>query len=296
VAYVRVQQTSSVVLTHTFEVDEVGTDASGPVTWALFHADGTAVTPGGTGTAASAGAGTGRYTMTFNAPPAPDLYTLAWTGTFGGVPVTAIDTVETVGGYMFGIAEARAALAATMGGNNAAKYPTSLLVDKRMVVEQEAEDIAGGSIGCFAFVPRFARVQVPGNNTTELGVPHLPIRKLRSVSIFGNQFSAAQLADVKFGEAGVLSYLGGWIWGFGARNITIEYEFGTDSPPLYVRDAGIRRLQQVCSAPSAMIPTNAIQWTTQEGGIYRLASPGVQSTGYLDIDAAYQRAGYSGPF
>jgi hypothetical protein len=45
-----------------------------------------------------------------------------------------------------------------------------------------------------------------------------------------------------------------------------------------------------------MIPTNAIQWTTQEGGIYRLASPGVQSTGYLDIDAAYQRAGYSGPF
>jgi hypothetical protein len=293
-AEVRVLQTSSVLLTHTFESDEAPTDASGPVTWQLYHADGTVVTgPNGSGTAGHPGA-PGFYTMTLVAPAAPDAWTLVWTGTFGGVPVSSVDVVDIVGGYIFGIAEAREALKATMG--NKSTYTTAMLVDKRIVVEQEAEDIAGGGVANFAFVPRFARVSLAGNDSTELGCPHLPIRKLRSVSMFGTPFSAGQLATVSFGEAGVLSYLGGCLWGFGARNIIVEYEYGMDSPPLYVRDAAIRRLRQLASENSSMIPGNAIQWTTQDGGVYRLASPGVQSTGYLDIDAAYQRAGYSGPF
>lgn len=294
-AEVRVLASSSVTMTHTFEVDEVPTDAAGPVTWQLYHADGTVVAgPNGSGTAAHPGPA-GVYTMQLVTPSAPDAWTLTWTGTFGGVPVTTPpDVIDIVGGFMFGIGEARNALRATMA--NKSTYPTSLLVDARIAVEQEAEDIAG-----VGFVPRFARVALVGNNTAEIIAPHLPIRRVRSVTVSGVQFNASQLAQVQGTIAGVLFYPGGWIYGagwlgpVGGRNIVVEYEYGLDSPPLYVRNMGIKRLRQVIADNSSTIPTNAVQWTTQDGGVYRLSSPGVNSTGYLDIDAAYQRAGYMGP-
>jgi len=297
VAEVRVLQTSNVTLTHTFEVDEVATDAAGPVTWALFHADGTAVTPGGTGTASHDGPGL--YSMAFQAPAAPDAWTLAWTGSFGGVAVTVTDVIDTVGAFMFGIGEARRALGGPTGMPGLAdknKYPTSLLVDQRIAVEQEAEDIA--NVG---FVPRFARVTLVGNNTAEILCPFMPIRKVRSISVAGVVFNAGQLAQVQGTEAGVLFYPGGWIQGsgwlgpYGGRNIIAEIEYGMDRPPAYVRDAAITRLRQRIGANQSLMPGNAIQWTTQDGGVYRLASPSGVSTGYLDIDAAYIRAGYPGP-
>lgn len=285
-AEVQVLTTTKVTMSHTFVVDLAPTDAdSGDVTWQLYHADGTAVAgPGGSGIAVHPGA-PGLYTMALQAPSAPDAWTLTWTGLFGGATVTVTDVIDIVGGHVFDLATAIDRL-----GLAPSKYTLARLADTRIAVEREAEDIAGR-----AFVPRFARVELAGNNSMELPAPHLPIRKVRSVSVFGTQFSADQLAAVKAGEAGVLFYPGGWIWGFGSRNIVVEYEFGMESPPLYVRNAAIRRFGQVLSDNSRMIPGNAIQWTTQDGGVYRLSAPGVASTGDLDIDGAYLRAGYDGP-
>lgn len=287
---------STVTLTHVFEVDEVPTDATGPVTWQLYHADGTVVTgPNGSGTAAHPNPGSGTYTMPLVTPAVPDAWTLRWTGTFGGVAVTSPpDVIEIVGAFMFGISEARTQLRATMA--NKSVYPTQLLVDGRITVTQEAEDIAG-----VGFIPRFARVALVGNNTAELIAPHLPIRNIRSVTVSGVPFNAGQLAQVQGTLAGVLFYPGGWIYGagwlgpVGGRNIVVEYEYGFDLPSQPVRNMAIKRLRQIVTDTTSMMPGNAVQWTTQDGGVYRLAPPDTASTGQLDIDSVYQRAGYQGP-
>lgn len=282
-AEVRVLQTTKVTMTHTFVVDETPTDAAGDVTWITKRLDGTTVD---SGTADHPGPD-GKYTLPLQAAAAPDAWTLDWTGTFGGAPVTVRDIVDIVGGYMFGIAEARSA---HMTLRNTNLFPTAKLVDQRTRVEMEAEGIAGR-----AFVPRFTRVALAGNGTCEIAAPHLPIRAVRAVSVWGTPFTEDQLANVYAGDAGVLYYPGGWAHGRGSRNIVVEYEYGLDSPPFYVRDAGITRLRQLLSENTSAIPSNATSWTTQDGGVFRLTTAGVRSTGYADIDAAYLRDGYDGP-
>lgn len=278
---VRVQRTAQIQLTHRFEVDELLTDAGGAVSVETRRLDGTLVD-----SAVAGHLGQGVYSYTPPAQAQLDCLPVDWSGSFGGVTVVARDYVEIVGGFYFGIGEARSAHA---GLKDANKYPLALLQEKRTTVECEADLISGR-----AFVPRFRRVQLDGTGGCDLATPDLDLRVLRAATIWGTAMTAGQLGQVKALSSGVLSWWGGY-WPVGRGNIIVEYEYGADFVPPTVHDMAILRMRSVVATTQSAIPDRATSYTVVDGGVYRLSTPGAYSTGIPDVDAAYLRQSYDGP-
>lgn len=267
---VRVLRTAQVVVSHTFQVDETPTDATGSVTYTVNRLDGTVVASGTAGHPGPPGV----YQATVPAQASVDVLTLSWTGTVGGAAVTATDTVEVVGGFLFGLAEARAMPPAL----DATRYPTATLARKRIAVEQEAEEICGQ-----AFVPRFARAVVDGTGASSVRLPHVGVRALRAVSVSG---SVVSLSGLYFTASGVLS---GRSWTYGSRNVVVEYEHGWDQPPEDLKDAAMLRLRSRLSMGDSGVPQRALSFSVADGGVYRLSTPSAKRTGIPDVDGVYER-------
>jgi hypothetical protein len=279
---VRILRTAQVTLSHTFFVDETATDASGPVTYAFKRLDGTSVA---SGTAAHPGS-PGVYTAVLPGQAELDTITLDWTGTIGGAAVTVRDFVEIVGGFLFGLAEARAMRPPL----SATTYPAATLAARRIEVEQECEAICRK-----AFVPRFARYLLDGSGTDELVLPDMQVRAVRSAKVAvraGGTFialSVDQVAAVAPDASGVLVRDDGDVWPRGRKNVLVEYEHGLDYPPEEVRTAAMLRLRSRLGMGNTGVPDRAISFTVAEGGVYRLSTPGKDRTGVPDVDAAYLR-------
>lgn len=272
----RVLTSAQVTISHTFYVDETPTDAAGSVTVTVKRLDGTTVA-----TAAAAHPGAmGVYTYALPAQANVDTLTVDWTGTVAGAAVTARDHVEVVGGYLFGLAEARALPPAL----DATAYPTATLAAARTLVEQKAERIAGR-----AFVPRFARREVSVRNGVAV-LPNIDVRAIRSVRI-GSGNPTAPLtyeAYTTYGwEGGPRGML---VTGFNdyAVSAIVEYEHGMDYPPEDVRRAAMHHLRAELSSGNNGIPARATSFTVTDGGVYRLATPGERATGIPEVDAVYQ--------
>lgn len=276
----RVLRTAQVTHTHTFYVDGVATDASGPVTVVLARLDGTSVD---TDTATSLGGGSYSYTQPAQADL--DMLTLDWSGTVAGAAVTVRDYIEIVGEHLFGLDEARTTLRLNTNPTNT--YSVAALADGRIAVEFEFERICRQ-----AFVPRFARQILSGNNTARLPIPqdlpHRAIRAVRAVTVAGTAWSAPDVAAVTWSDSGVFYRPGGALWPAAYRNIVIEYEHGLDLPPQDVRDIGIIRLRYKLAQPTSALPDRAISYTTPEGGTYRQSIPGKQRTGIPDVDGVLE--------
>lgn len=274
-------------LSHTFRVGETATDADGTVTVTVKRLDGTVVT---SGTASSAG--TGLYTFPLTGQAQVDALTADWAATVAGAARTERDVVEVVGGFYFGLAEARDR---HRGLADKAKYPTEKLAAARVEVEQECDTITGQ-----AWVPRFARFLLDGSGTDELVVPDMELRTVRAASVAdraGGAFTALsvdQLAAVAALPAGILARDDGSVWPAGRRNILVEYEHGADQPLEEIGTAGMDRLQSKVHQPSSNIPARALSYTIAQGGVYRLSTPGAMRTGIPDIDAVYERQPYHG--
>jgi hypothetical protein len=276
VALVRVLRTAAVALSHVFYVDEDPTSATTGVTVAVTRLDGTPVSSG----PATPG-GPGVYTYTVPGQANLDTLVVTWTATsIGGAVVTATDTIEIVGGYLFGIAEARNQPPPL----NATTYPTATLAAKRLEVEQECERICRQ-----AFVPRFHRETLSGTGTDRLGLKHMMLRRLRSVTVAGGAWSNPDLTAVPAAENGIARRPAGAVWPEGVGNIVVEYEHGWDSPPEEMRMAGMQRLRSRLSLTSSGVPDRAVSWQAGEGGTYRISLPGKQSTGVAEVDAVYER-------
>jgi hypothetical protein len=273
---IRILVTTEVTLTHTFYVDEVPTDASGAVTATLKRLDGTTVT---SGTATHPGP-TGVYMFAVPEQATVDTLTLDWSGTLAGAVVSVRDHVEVVGGFLFGLAEARAA---HPGIANTTAYPSSLLAEKRLEVEQECERICR-----LAFVPRFARVTLSGDGTDWLPTPDSELRVLRAVSVDGTAWSAPDVAAVNVLKYGALKRPIGAVWPVGDSNIIVEYEHGFDYPPSDLTEAAILRLRSRIAMPLSGIPDRATSFTVTEGGTFRLSVPNRDRTGIPDVDAVYE--------
>lgn len=279
---IRVLKTAAATVARTMYVDETATDFAAPPTYTVKRLDGTSLF---TGTATDV-AGTGNYSIalpggpTFPASASWQLDTLvvAWTGSIGGATVTVSDTVEVVGGFFFGLAEVRAELALS-----AVTYPTATLAAKRVDVEQECERICRR-----AFVPRFARETLSGNDSERLAVKWGDLRVLRAVSVAGVAWSAGDVAAVGLSEHGVLTRPGGALWPLGRGNVVVEYEYGLDAPPEPVRVAAMLRLRSAVGRTKSGVPDRAASFTSGEGGTYRLTLPSADATGIPDVDAAYQ--------
>ncbi len=289
-SWYRILRSAQVTLSQRFTVDEVPTDATGPVTVDVKRLDGTTVT---SGTATHPGE-LGLYTFAPPAQPLVDIQTVDWTGTFGGVPIVIRDIAEIVGGFVFDLGTAR-----TRYKLPVAKYSVAHLSTRRTQVEQECEaicfGIAGGRLPSprAAWVPRFARVTVSGRGTRELLAPHLMVRTIRAVQVAGIAWSQLDVSAVTVSSSGVLTRLFNSPWPVGAQNITLEYEYGMDLPPTEISEAAMYRLRSLLSAADTIIDERAISYNIADGGVYRLSTPSAKRTGVPSIDAVYERNGLS---
>lgn len=270
---VRVLATTGVTLTHVFFVDEVATAPTGTLTAVVKRLDGTSI-------AGSPFTYTVTGTNCSFALPGQDLVdslTLDWNGTVGGEPVTVRDYVEIVGGFLFGLADARSQLHLDVN-----TYPTALLAETRTAIEQEFETICRQ-----AFVPRFAREVLSGYDRAQLGLKNQMIRNIRAVSIGGTAMSAPDVALLGFEDHGVIKRDA--LWPAGQNNIVVEIEHGMDYPPHEVSSAGILRMRSRLGMTSSAIPDRAISFTVAEGGVYRLSTPSKQRTGSPEVDGVLER-------
>ncbi len=277
----RVQQTTKVTVSHTFRVDGQLTDAAGAVTATVKRLDGTAVVGAGSVNHDSLGV----YSVALPTSAVPDTWTLDWSGSLSGATVIVRDIVEIVGDFLFGTNEVRTEYNLAVN-----KYPDAMLVQKRIEVENECEDICRR-----AFVPRFKRRLLDGSGTDELIVPDLYLRTLRaaSVAVYAGQtmtpLTTTDLAAVAAQPEGTLIRDDGQLWPLGHRNIIVEYEHGEDWAPETIRSGAKLRLRTVIDRPVTGVPQRAVSFTTQDGGIYRLSQPGKASTGQPEVDGLYGR-------
>jgi hypothetical protein len=288
VTLLRVQRTTEVTLSHTFFVDEAATDPSDTVNVSIKRLDGTEVT---TGPATQGTVGDGRYEFKLEEAHTQDLitYYADWSGTLAGALITVRDVVEVVGGFYFSIPEARAShpdLASSV------TYTTADLQAKRIEVEQTCQAITGRS-----FVPRYNRVLMDGTGTECLILPDQDLRAVRSIKMAGRAggtftaFTTAEMGAVAALNSGVLCRDDGNVFTEGRQNVLVEYEYGLDMPPEGVRTQAMRHLRYLLNAGRSGIPDRAISFTIQDGGVYRISTPGEVRTGIPDVDAEYERHG-----
>jgi hypothetical protein len=282
---IRVLRGAAATLTRTIYLDEAAADTASPPTVVVTRPDGTVVA---SGTAVDA-PGTGNYTYTLpGGPTGPgsatwqlDLLRVSWTGSIGGATVTLTDTVEVVGGFLFGLAEARASDPSLA---NTTTYPTSLLAAKRLEVEVECERICGQ-----AFVPRFGRAIVSGDGSGVVVLPHQQIRTVRAVQYLNADVwtTLDVVADFSIIPGSIVVHDYSY-FPFGYSNIVVEYEHGWDSPPPDLVDAALMRLRSLLNRPRSGIADRALSQTTEFGTTIRYAMPGRDRTGIPDVDAVYE--------
>jgi hypothetical protein len=241
---------------------------SGAVTVEVTRWDGSVVIEAGTAT----GVDGNDRTIALTPAQTAELDHLAatWTDTDGSTWTT---TAEIVGGFYFSIAEARASDKTL---EDPVKYPAADILTTRTEVEEEFEEICGR-----AFVPRFGTFTGTGGAQV-LPDPHL--RKLRSVSVDGTAYTAAELEDVKTDEAGIIATTARR----GAK-VVVSYEHGLDSPPADLKRAALTRLRSRLNMDKSAVFDRTISFSAAEGGTYRLATPSARHTGIPDVDAVLDR-------
>ena len=277
----RILRTTQVTLTHSFYADEGKVDVdSGNVTATLKRLSGTVVD-----TQTAGHTGLGDYTYPVPAQALVDTFRLEWSGLFGGVAVTAVDYVEVVGGFLFGLAEARHRHQFL---RDVARYSTADLAAKRIEVEQEFENICGQ-----AWVPRFGRYALSGRGYEQIGTPVTMLRTLRAASISGVALTQSELDQVSLTDSGILRRPTGVPWPAGYRNVIVEVEHGNDYPPDPIKEAGILRLRSRISSTTTEIPDRAISFAPAEGGTYRISTPARTRTGIPDVDGVLERPGWT---
>jgi hypothetical protein len=257
----------------------------------VVDANGTAVV---SGNASVAGGGSGITSFTLAAQTMTRLLTVTWSATVAGVPRVEVDVVEVVSGFFFSLKTGRdsdSSLADT------AKYTTQQLLDARLQVEQEAEDICDQ-----AFLPRYARVVLDGTGNSTLLLRHpdpqrsvASVRTIRRISVAPQldetfvDFTAGQLADVSVSADGTLRRSSGDLFTEGRQNVVVEYEYGLSTPPVGMVTAALIRFRSRLNLFRTGIPDRASSFTAADGGTYRISLPDAWRTGIPEVDAAYSR-------
>lgn len=267
----RVLRTAKATLSRTFYLDEVATDATGAVAVAVTRLDGTAVE---SGTATSMGGGV--YEYAFTGRDVLDELVLTWSATVGGDAIVLDqDRIEIVGGFYFGLAEARNIDRVL---TDTTKFPTADLIGHRIATENECERITGQ-----AWVPRFSRETLSGDGSTTLKLGRPLVRVVRSVAVAGFAQIGYEPSDL-----GLLYLSTGWPRGH--NNVIIEYEHGHDRPdPEIVRGAKLR-FKSIALEGRSALPDRAERVVTvdQAGGSVVYGQPGVDKTGIPAVDAIYR--------
>ncbi|MGC5664931.1 hypothetical protein ACN261_31575 [Micromonospora sp. WMMD723] len=289
----RVAATTAATLTHAFGGGEIPAVVDAPVTVIGTDVDGDLLFTG----TATAGTG-GEWTYTMPAQTQLSLIGVTWSGTVAGVPVVEYDQVEVVGGFLFGLRQARDSDSTL---RDTARYPTADLVRVRTEVEQECEWICDQ-----AWVPRYRRVVLDGTGTPDLVLPTggdqwragtlmRGIRAVRAVAVAPRvgqpavPLSAGQLAALAVRADGTLRRTDDAVWTAGDGNVVVEYEYGADGAPADLVRAALTRFRDRINFDKKQVPDRAVSFTIQDMGTYRLSLPDAYRTGIPEVDAAYGR-------
>lgn len=255
-------------------------EPSGAVTVGVAAADGSVVLAAGS-TTTSGPPGVRQRALTAAQTSTLGVLTATWSD--AGDASTHITTIEVVGGYYLSTEEIRG-LDESLSDSE--KYPASRVRRARQLVEWEFERFCG-----VAFVPRYRRIRLSGNDREELLLPDPRLRTVRSARVYTgattwNAFSAGELAAVPADESGIAVRTDGEYWPAGVDNIVIEYEHGHDRPPPDVLGAFVTRLRDVLNRERRGVPDRASTYTAEAGGTYSLLVPGQRGaiTGIPDVD------------
>lgn len=271
----------SSTLSHTFYVGETATAATGTPTYAIVDANGTAVSSG------NATIVTTTVTAPLAGQSALSTLTVTWSATVAGSARSEVDYVEIVGGFFFSTAEGRASDSAL---SSTAKYTTADIEQRRLEVEVECEEICDR-----AFVPRYRRLVLDGNDTGDLVLGDFDIRTIRRVAMAPTKsgtftdLTGTQLTALAPLEDRTLRRTDGNVWTAGNSNIIVEYEYGLNRPPADLVWAAKQRLRTRLTMANSPVPDRAISFQVADGGSYRLSTPDAYKTGIPDVDAVYAR-------
>lgn len=279
-ATIRVLRSATTSLTRSVYVDETLTNATSGMSVTVRRLDGTTVT----GPTIANNPSVGIYTYTLPAQANLDHLDVSWVGDVGGGTVTLTDRVEIVGGFFFGLSEARASDSSLA---DPARYSSAALAQKRLEVEMECERITG-----WAFVPRFARVTVAGTGTNSIVLPFQKLRTLRALStrIWPSAATVVTpLNGIAVEEGGALVRYDGGIFPGGSQSCIFEIEHGWDYPPEDLRDKAMYRLRSLLNLTRSGVPDRVSTYSTPDGATYRLTLPHRGATGIPEVDAVYCR-------
>lgn len=274
--FLRVLRTAKATLSRTFYLDEAEASATGDVVVTVTRLDGTPVESG-----TAVADGEGGYTYEFGGRDVLDELVLSWAATVGGDAIVLdADRIEIVGGFYFGLAEARDIDRVLQ---DTAKHPTEKLIERRVETEDECERITGQ-----AWVPRFCRETVTGYGSGPLQMSWPFIRAIRSVSVDGVAFDTGGVAALTFSELGLISRSAAWPW---VGQVTVEYEHGHDRPNSEIARAAKLRFKSLMLEGNAALPDRAERVVTvdQSGGSTIYSSPTAEKTGIPAVDAVYGR-------
>lgn len=266
----RVLRTAKAVLSRTFYLDEVATDATGNVGVVVSRLDGTVVESGN-----ASSVGDGEYEYMFGGRDVLDELVLTWSATVGGDAIILDqDRVEVVGGFYFGLAEGRAVDRVL---SDTVKFPTADLIEHRIETEDECERITGQ-----AWVPRFCRETLSGDGTGTLKLTWPLVRAVRSISVAGVPSVGYGVSDL-----GLLYLTSRWPVGY--NNVVVEYEHGHDRPSKEIVRASKLRFKSISLEGRSALPDRAERVVTvdQAGGSVVYGQPGVDKTGIPAVDAIY---------
>lgn len=256
-------------LRHTFmdEDEETPLSILGPVTASLRNSRGEVVE-----SVEATESGT-EWLASF---PSQDMggYFVHWdSGTF----VDAVP-VEVTGGPLFTVLQARNSDDYL---RDSSAFPAGEIIDYRVTVEQEFERITGRS-----FVQRVRDISFVADDSGEHLILLPDSQEIVSASINGEE--VADLTGWSVSRLGRIAHAAA-----DGDEVRMRIRYGFATPPHDIARVGMIRLRHLLAAESSGIPDRATTWQPEDGGTFRLATPGQGKwkTGIPEVDSAL--AGYT---
>lgn len=256
----RVLQGTPTTITNSWYSDGTITDP-GTVAVDITRWDGTTVTTN----ASTTGSGANARTLNLNTTQTAllDRLTVTWkTSLLGNV----ITYVEVVGGFLFALNQ----LSDQLGSAETSETFTSDdFVKARTYAETSLEDACG-----VAFVPRYARETVSGNDRTGLQLTWPRVRTIRDVLVGGTAVTGTFASDA----GGRLYYpTYNTRWTAGISNVVTGYEHGYDYPPVRGVQAAIALAKSFLT--EGPIDDRATSMST-DVGVFSLSTPGLRGASF----------------
>lgn len=258
---------------------ETATNCDDPPTVTVVNAAGTTLTAPVVADAPGAGV----YTATLTPAHAADLdvLTVTWTGAVSSVAQVYVQTVEVVGGFYASIVDLREALKGRTDDAEGNRFSVSLLMRIRDRYEDTCERVCG-----VAFVPRYHRETLFGNDLPTLHLSKARPRTLRSVSIDGTaqtvgNFAVDAVTERLIARSGSISSSRDF-----AANVAVGYEHGFDAPPADLREEALNAMVADILASTSDRPVNEIS-QEYNGQTIRFSTPNPKMgrpTGILNLD------------